>query len=171
MDCPRDVQETTGPRKRARENEDEFVDDMDEDDFSDDDISIGQDMECNDCDVDDEEPHIKQEEADNTANNDDDAADDYPDEDVDPDAVYNERMEAYPELAAYDAEVPLIKEKLVGIVEQILSVFGINGCQTPFVMKQIARGKALLQIPPPEPIKIALLGDTGAGMSDLFGPP
>ena len=84
--------------------------------------------------------------------------------DIDPDAIYNERMEVLPKFAAYDSEVPKIGNGLTSKTQDILTILDANPCSSPVVKSFQSKAKELMEIPNPQPIWIALLGDTGAGM-------
>jgi hypothetical protein len=78
--------------------------------------------------------------------------------------TYNEDQEEFPKLAAYDEQLPQIKDKLLDILEGISTVLKKYPCDSTHVANFQRKAKELREIPNPEPVKIALLGDAGTGM-------
>ena len=76
---------------------------------------------------------------------------------------YDETMETFPRFPAYDPGLKKVTGSLTGIVEDILKIIEANPCNSNHVKCFQSNGKKLLHIPKPKVIRIALLGDTGAG--------
>ena len=72
-------------------------------------------------------------------------------------------MECLPSTAAYDGELEIIKTDVIRIVTRMLGIIEQNPCDSCALQKLAAKGPDLLQIPKAEPVRVALLGDTGAG--------
>ena len=83
--------------------------------------------------------------------------------DRDPNANYHERKEPFPTHPAFDAELPELAENIISIVKGTVEIIEANPCQTEHVQSNLSKAHEMLNIPKPEPVKIALLGDTGAG--------
>ncbi|PIB00158.1 hypothetical protein CB0940_02595 [Cercospora beticola] len=89
-------------------------------------------------------------------------------DELDPDAIYCEAKEAYPKLPAYDPVFSEIENGLTGIVEHIIDLVGRFPCKSTYVKNFRAKAEELRAVPRPQPMRIALLGDTGAGKSSLL---
>ena len=149
MTASPDSQTALGRRKRRDDPDEEYDhdlllagDEMDEEYASADDVSENQ-QDQDDFDF--------------------DFGDGMDDLDRDPNANYHERKEPFPSHPAFDPELPNLAKNIVGIVKETVDVIEANPCQTEHVRNNLSKAYKMLKIPKPEPIKIALLGDTGAG--------
>ncbi|KAM3423220.1 hypothetical protein BST61_g669 [Cercospora zeina] len=97
-----------------------------------------------------------------------DAIDTFSESEADPDAIYNQGQEPYPQLPAFDPAFSDTEIGLTGIVERIVDIVDRNPCKSSYVKNFRAKAEELRTIPRPQPMRIALLGDTGAGKSSLL---
>ena len=87
------------------------------------------------------------------------------DEGITGECEYDESTEAYPQLLVYDAEFARIGKGLTIIPEQVKAVIDESRCQSRRAKSCGQNAQELTSIPPTDPEKIALVGNTGAGMS------
>lgn len=85
-------------------------------------------------------------------------------DEADADAIYCEGKETYPKLPAYDPVFSETETGLTGIVEHIIDLVDRFPCKSTYVKNFRAKAEGLRAVPRPQPMRIALLGDTGAGM-------
>lgn len=152
MAAPLASKNALGKRKRRDDDDGDYKEEADLF-VSDDDNDNGYDS---DNDMDDNKP---------VQDDDFDFDDDADGLDKNPDAIYNERQEPFPEHAAFDPELPKLAVHLVSIVKETIKVIEATPCNTEHVQNNLTKAQGLLEVPKPKPIKIALLGDTGAGRS------
>lgn len=143
--------------------------DLDDDDFVDDSFAQDSDFaDDGDLDDDDDVVFIKEEHKDEDIEDDGINFEADIDENIDLDAQYNERMEELPKLPAYHPDLPKITASLTGTIQEVLNIIEANPCDSTHVQGIKTKGQGLLEIPKPKPVRIALLGDTGAGKSSLL---
>lgn len=160
MNLARTDPDRLGKRKRA--------DDNDEDDGVEDDASISENGFEEDLDTEYAGDHVDQSlDTDGEGEISLDDGDDEENLDVDLDENYNERMEELPKLTAYDPDLSKIGEKLTSTIEGILAIIAAEPCDSDVVRGFQSKANALREVPKPQPFKIALLGDTGAGKFSL----
>lgn len=81
---------------------------------------------------------------------------------------YSERQEPYPACAMFDPDVPEIKLSLEGISKHALTVLEEHPCNN-FLVEQFKRkAQELVTMRKPRAVRIALLGNAGAGKSSLL---
>lgn len=91
-----------------------------------------------------------------------DSIDDFSSKGIDGDGFYCEAKEPFPRHAAYDREIPLIKEAFAALAEQADKVLK-NQCSSKDVQKLRSNAKAVASIPASKAKMIGLLGDAGMG--------
>ncbi|KAK5122690.1 hypothetical protein LTR85_003605 [Meristemomyces frigidus] len=171
---PPRTQEVLGKRKRVDDEDDEesglFVtqDEGSVDIKQDSDDSEGQNSDDNSEDEDAEaDGQDAKDEGGDDDNDDEDGADEESDDEEEDelDCDYYESQEAFPKEAIYDPGIKDIKDGCAAKIAEIKSIFKTHECTTAPVQGFLAKIAALATVPDIEPIRIALLGDTGVGKS------
>ena len=77
---------------------------------------------------------------------------------------WSESKESFPVSPAYDPRFEAIAKGLVSCIGEIKAIFAANPCQTDAVNSILEKIPEIETIPDTPNIRIALLGDAGAGM-------
>lgn len=77
--------------------------------------------------------------------------------------THDSNMEEYPKCAVYDSAIETISTNAIKIPQKVLDVLAQHGCKSTHVEHQVDSARKLLDIPRSKKLRIALLGDAGAG--------
>lgn len=102
---------------------------------------------------------------DSDSEDDDDASDD---EDATGPCEYEESSEPLPQCAAYDKDFTQVGEDLMSIPLDVIAIVKENGCESRRAQACRANAKLLTVMPRNKREKIALLGNTEAGMVEFL---
>lgn len=91
-------------------------------------------------------------------------SDDDDDESITGPCEYEESSESYPRCAAFDKDFAQVGQDLVSIPSQIVEIVDSSGCYSRRAQSCRSNADDLARIPKAHREKIALLGNTGAGM-------
>lgn len=104
---------------------------------------------------------------------DDDSEDELEDDDdesiVGP-CEYEESVEPFPTCVAFDKDFAQVAQDLVSIPAKVVQIIDDNGCTSRRTQSCRSNAFSLARIPRVHCEKIALLGNTGAGMASLPNP-
>lgn len=81
-----------------------------------------------------------------------------------PQVTYSQSQETCPSCTYYDDDIPAIVERLAATPQRVLDILSKHECNTKHVGTQRRKAEALLTIPETTKLRIALLGDAGAGI-------
>ena len=84
-----------------------------------------------------------------------------------PQITYSQSQETYPSCTYYDDDIPEIVERLTAIPQRVLDILSKHDCDRKHVETQRSKAEALLSVPDTTKLRIALLGDAGAGMLQI----
>ncbi|KAK3646554.1 hypothetical protein LTR56_000458 [Elasticomyces elasticus] len=135
------------------ENDTAPVDDDDDEDYAEDDFVLEDSA--------DETADVKVEDENSVDESEDGCDEDEGDIQYD----YTESEERYPLEAIYDEGILDLHAECVKKLVEVIAIFNKHDCDTPAVKEFRLMATELQQILPTEPIKVAMLGNTGAGKS------
>ncbi|KAK3617068.1 hypothetical protein LTR56_025547 [Elasticomyces elasticus] len=163
---------------KAADSESDAADDSDADDSSDSDENYKND-ENDTAPIDDdgdgdyaEDDFVLEDSADEVADvkaedeeSEDASEDEYDGEEGDIQYDYTESEEPFPLEAIYDIGIKDLHAECVKKLFEVVAIFDKHDCDTPDVKEFRLMAAELRQIPATEPIKVAMLGNTGVGKS------